>query len=95
MPEIPSLPECRSRVLSELAELRALTVQELEAELSAPGTRIDSVEAEYVIACIEVKFDVVIPQVEEIESTSELSLDVLVGHIRDGWGKDPDAAEST
>ena len=80
-----SVEQCRDRILEELADLRALSPEELREDLEMPGHRIDSQEAECVIATLEQKYAVEIPQVEEISTTSALTLDVLLGHIHRGW----------
>jgi hypothetical protein len=80
-----SVEECRDRILEELADLRALAPEELRKELETPGHRIDSQEAECVIATLEQKYGVEIPQVEEISTPGALTIDVLLGHIHQGW----------
>lgn len=85
MPERPSLLRCRELLLEELADLRAQTVEELEKETALPGHRVDSQEVECVIATLEEKHGVEIPQVEEIAAVRVLTLDVLAEHVHGGW----------
>ena len=81
----PSFQNCRDLIVEQLADLRVRTIEELEQELSAPGHRIDSQEAECVIAALEEKHRVEIPQVEEISGVRVLTLQVLVDHVHGGW----------
>lgn len=81
----PSLQDCRTLIVEELADLRAQSLAELETQLADPGHRIDSQEAECVIATLEEKHGVSIPQVEEISGVRVLTLQVLVDHVQHGW----------
>jgi len=80
-----SIEWCRDRILEELADLRDISLEDLRSELATPGHRIDSQEAECVIATMEEKHSVEIPQVEEISGTSALTVDVLASHVHAGW----------
>lgn len=90
----PSLQECRTLILEELADLRAQSLDELEEQVADPGHRIDSQEAECVIAILEEKNGVEIPQVEEMRTVRVLTLKVLVDHVHSGWcAKDSEGGE--
>ena len=76
-----SIAEWREHVLKELADVRDMTIEEVAVQVCDPNHKLDSLEVEVVIAVLEEKHSISVPQVEEIPSSLPLTFDVVVEHI--------------
>ena len=84
---VPTVEELAAAVLTALAEVRCVTVTELEAELEAAGgdLEMDSLEAVAVIAKLESEYGCKLAKVEDLEPEQMASVGAIAGVVHRRW----------
>jgi hypothetical protein len=81
----PTLPEVAAALMAALAEIRAMTVDELEVERAGGDLELASSEAVAAIAAVEHRFGRLLAKVEDLEPEQLTSLDDLADLLHRRW----------